>query len=96
MLCLTYEPQHGLDVLGTCVTGGVSLVRCRMCQVDPVQIHTWERLVNRKGEQLVNHLDLLRADLRAMVVLGGRKDLTHGLKVDQFLAFQYVQFRVEL
>lgn len=96
VLCITYEPQHGLNVDRTCITCGECFVGRRMQQVDSVEVHAGEGLFDGVIEQLVNDFNLLRRHFRAMVVLSCGKNLAHCFKVDQVLGIKHVQFSIEL
>ena len=76
MLSITDEPQHGLNICRTCIASSIGLVRRRVKQIDPIEIHAGERLIDGEVEQLVDYFELLWADFCAMVVLSGGEYLT--------------------
>ena len=67
-----------------------------MKQIDPIEIHARESLVDGEVEQLVDDFELLRADFCAMVVLGGGEHFAHRFEVDQVLIDEHVELSVEL
>ena len=67
-----------------------------MHQIDSIKIHAWERLLERELEEFINDFELLRANLRSVIVLSGTQDIAQSFKVDQFLSLERVQFSIEL